>query len=209
VAFWGAKRVEGFIAHYGLQDWWLATFSERERRYLDERYQPLNLPPHTLTQGKWASPGPAATFLNALSTWVTRREDASIAERIHSKVDELGRERPTVGPGYHKGRHFTTYVTDVRNLKKSGKLKEAETLLLELVDATEAQSAVEGLGVAPWYYEELANIYRKQREYAKEVAVLDKFAIRKHAPGVTPPKLRERLEKARQLLASATKPTGQ
>jgi len=40
-------------------------------------------------------------------------------------------------PGYYNGRHFTTYVSDVNNLKKSGKVEEAERLLLELVKATE------------------------------------------------------------------------
>jgi len=209
VKFWGKKKVEGFVAHYGLQDWWFATFSEKERKYVDERYQPMGLPPHTLTQGKWTSSKPVTQFLNELSTWFRRSEDASIAELIHRKVDELGRESPIVEPGYYDGRHFTTYVSDVKNLKRSGELEEAEKLLLELVAATEAENAVEGFGVAPWYYEELAKVYRKQKKCAKEVAILERFTAQKHAPGSKPPKLLERLEKARQLMVSASKSTGE
>jgi hypothetical protein len=153
---WGKRRVEGFIAHYGLQDWWFTTFSEKERKYIDERYQPMSLPPHTLTQGKRTLSKPVTQFLNELSTWFRRSQDASIAERIHRKVDELGHESPIAEPGYYDGRHFTTYVSDVKNLKKSGELEKAEKLLLELVEATEAQSAAEESGVAPRYYEELA-----------------------------------------------------
>ena len=105
-------------------------------------------------------------------------------------------------PGYYNGRHYTTYVNTVKNLKKSGELEEAERLLLELIAATEAESKAERSGVAPWYYEELAKVYRKQKEYAKEVAILERFAAQKHAPGVKPPRLLERLEKARHLATS-------
>jgi hypothetical protein len=105
-------------------------------------------------------------------------------------------------PGYYNGRHYTTYVSEVKNLKKSGKLEEVEKLLLELIAATEAESVAEGFGVAPWYYEELAKVYRKQKEYAKEVAILERFAAQKHAPGAKPPRLLERLEKARHLASS-------
>jgi len=198
----GRNNIEGFIAHYGLADWWLTTFTKAERKYIDSRYQPSGLPVRALTQGKWSSSKPASQFLNELSTWFRSKGDASIAERIHKKVADLGRSEAIVKPGYHGGRHFTTYVTDVKNLKKAGKLEEAERLLLELVRATEEENRVENLGVAPWYYEELAKIYRKQRDYAKEVAVLERYARHKHAPGVKPAKLMERLAKAKQLLES-------
>jgi len=119
---------------------------------------------------------------------------------------KMAKRKTVAKPGYYDGRHYTTYVNDVKNLKKSGELEEVEKLLLELVVATEAESAVEGWCVAPWYYEELAKVYRKQKEYVKEVAILERFAAQKHGPSSTPPKLLERLEKARQLMVSANKP---
>ena len=102
-------------------------------------------------------------------------------------------------PGFLRGRHFTTYIQDVNNLKKSGNIAEAEKLLLELVNATEKESRVENTGVAPWYYEELAKIYRKTKDYQKEVSILERFSKQKHARGVGPKKLLERLEKAKKL----------
>ena len=200
------KKVEGFIAYYNLQEWWFATFAEKERKYIDDRYQPMGLPPHTLTQGVRTSSKPITQFLNELSIWFRTNKDASIAERIHKKVDELGCSNPIVKPGYYNGHHFTTYVSDVTALKKQGELAEAVKLLLELITATEAENAAAGTGLAPWYYEELAKIYRKQKDYAKEVAILERYASQKYAPGSKPLELLERIDKARQLLASENKP---
>jgi hypothetical protein len=101
--------------------------------------------------------------------------------------------------GYVDGKHFTEYVEDVKDLKRAGDMDSAEPLLLRLVDATESECAVDGWGVAPWYYEQLAIVYRRQRLYDKEVAILERFAAQKHAPGVTPGQLMERLSRARAL----------
>lgn len=197
---WGKTKVEGYIAFYNLTDWWLTTLTDVERQYMDERYQPLGLPSHTLTQGKRSSSKSASQFLNELSTWFKGKKDISIAERIHKKVDELGQSQPVEGPGYYKGRHFTTYVSDVERLKKAGKLEDAKILLLDLVNATEEEDRMTQSGVAPWYYEELAKIYRKQMEYSSEVAILERYAKLRHAHGVKSAQLMDRLIKAKQLL---------
>ncbi len=106
--------------------------------------------------------------------------------------------KPTSGPGYYKGKHFTAYVEDFKALKREGKLDETEELLLHLVDATEAESKADGMVVAPAYYEHLAIIYRKQNEREKELAILDRYAAQEHPQEA---KLMERREKVRKLLA--------
>lgn len=111
-----------------------------------------------------------------------------------------GRTRaPRAGPGTVDGIHNTDYVDEVRHLRREGMDEEAERLLLRLVDALEAEAAAEGWGVAPWYCEQLAIIYRKRKDYASEVAILERFSRHKHAPGASPPKLLERLKRARSL----------
>ncbi len=111
-------------------------------------------------------------------------------------------------PGHYNGKHFTAYVSDVENLKRDGKLEEAEKLLVELVKATEKENSIEKHGVAPWYYEQLAIIYRKQKSYHKEVSILERFSKQKPAkhwgiddisqlPEIHP--LLKRLEKAKIL----------
>ena len=95
--------------------------------------------------------------------------------------------------GYYKGRHFTEYVDEVRSLKRAGRLEDAVGLLLNLVKATEAESRATGGGVAPWYYEHLAIVYRKQKDSVNEKRLLVRFAEQVHAPGAKPKKLLQRL----------------
>ena len=60
----------------------------------------------------------------------------------------MGTEKQVSQPGLYKGRHFTSYVTEVRALKRAGRLQEAEVLLIGLVEATEAESRSDRCGVA-------------------------------------------------------------
>ena len=103
----------------------------------------------------------------------------------------------TSSPGTFQGRHFTEYVDEVKALEKAGRQDEAEALLLHLVDATEAECALQGLGVAPWYYGRLAIIYRQQRRAEDELAILERFARQQHSPGAKSRELLKRLEKCR------------
>ena len=93
---------------------------------------------------------------------------------------------------------------DIRQLVMQGRVEEAEELLLKLVKAAEHESTATGLGVDAAPYERLAIIYRKQRRYEDEIEILERFARQKHAPGVTPGKLLNRLKKAR--IAAGTPP---
>ncbi len=99
-------------------------------------------------------------------------------------------------PGEYKGRHYTEYVDEVTSLKREGRLDEATALLLALIDATEAEAKAEKMIVAPWYYEQLAIIYRGQKDYAAEVTILERYARQPHGPKDT---LSARLKKSRAL----------
>jgi hypothetical protein len=100
-----------------------------------------------------------------------------------------------IEPGLYNGRHYTEYVGEVQRLMREDKLDNAEKLLLELVNATENESQNDGCGVAPWYYERLAVLYRKKKDKESEIKILERYARQKHAPGATPPKLMARLTK--------------
>ncbi len=94
--------------------------------------------------------------------------------------------------------HYSAYVRDVKELKRRKEHGRAEVLLLALIEATEAESRAEGCGVAPWYYEQLAIVRRKRGDLDGEVAILERFAAKPHAPGVSPPKLLARLDDAKR-----------
>lgn len=101
-------------------------------------------------------------------------------------------------PGFYKGKHYTEYVDKVKSLMRDNRLDDAEKLLFELVKATEREARNDGLGVAPWYYERLAVLYRKKKDLEAEIAILERFSGQKHGPGVMPPKLLARLEKLKK-----------
>jgi hypothetical protein len=98
------------------------------------------------------------------------------------------------------GEGYVDEVQRVRELKRQGRLEEAEVLLLETIEATEAESRRMGFGVAPWYYWQLAIVYRKQKRLDDELALLERYDRQIKAPGSRPAKLRERLEKVREMV---------
>ncbi|TDT63385.1 exonuclease domain-containing protein [Fonticella tunisiensis] len=103
-------------------------------------------------------------------------------------------------PGYYQGKHYTDYVDLVKELKRAGEYDKAEKLLLCLVEAVESESKKENWGVAPWYYEQLAIIYRKQKNLSKEIEILERYSQQKKGPGGPNPKLLERLESVQRKL---------
>ena len=103
-------------------------------------------------------------------------------------------------PGYVDGVHYTEHVETIKSLKRAQRVEDAISLLQKCVDATEAEDRVERMGVAPWYYEQLAILYRKGKRFSDEVFILERYARQRKAPGVLPAKLADRLDKARVLL---------
>lgn len=104
-------------------------------------------------------------------------------------------------PGYVDGRHYTTYVDDVRLMKRAGQFDQAERLLLRLVDATEEEARAKSCGVAPWYYHQLAITYAKLKQPTAELTILERYERQPKAPGARPAKLANRLARLRQRMA--------
>ena len=101
--------------------------------------------------------------------------------------------------GDYKGKHFSAWVDTVKDLKRQSRNTEAIELLTHLVEATEADSRANLWGVAPWYYEQLAILYRKAGEIQAEVTILERYEAQQHAPGAGRAKLALRLQQARNL----------
>lgn len=61
------------------------------------------------------------------------------------------------------GRHYTTYIDEVKSLRRAGDLDAAAGVLLRLVSAVEREAAIPlaGHGAPRWYHEQLASIYAK------------------------------------------------
>ncbi len=96
-------------------------------------------------------------------------------------------------PGYVRGQHYTRYVADVGRLVRAKRGVSAERLLLELIDAAEAEAHATNGGVAPWYYEQLANLYQRRGDHAAEQAILTRFGHERTPSGVSRRRLVARL----------------
>ena len=103
--------------------------------------------------------------------------------------------------GYVDGAHFTEHVTKINDLKRAQRTDDAIALLLKCVNATEAEDSRDRMGVAPWYYQQLAVLYRKEKRSADEVSILERYERQRKAPGSMPPQLATRLVKARSILS--------
>ena len=103
--------------------------------------------------------------------------------------------------GQRKYGNYLDVPAKVKKLKAKGNNKKAISLLLTAVELVEAESEYIGgdWGVAPWYYEQLAIIYRKEKNYSAEVNILERYAKQTKAVGKGPEKLADRLVKAKAL----------
>lgn len=59
------------------------------------------------------------------------------------------------------GKIFSDHMPTVKELKKAGRLAEAEALLLRLQAAAEAWGAITGYGTPPWYESQLRIVRKK------------------------------------------------
>lgn len=97
-------------------------------------------------------------------------------------------------------RDWLAYVQD---LEREGRLEEALNLLGALIIAAEQEAEVSGREPVPAYTERAAIIHRKRRDYAAEIAVIERWERAcppdTRGPGTTRTKLLNRLERAREL----------
>jgi hypothetical protein len=116
--------------------------------------------------------------------------------------------RPTASPALpsrpvvrvpHSAASYLDLVEPIKQAKRSGNLSLAEQLCWKAIASAETESELERIGVPPWYYEQLAIVLRKQGRIAEEVAILERYARQRHAPGTGPSRLQERLLRAREL----------
>jgi len=124
---------------------------------------------------------------------------------VSAAASRVGRVTPpnSSPSGSVKHKHYTEWVDRVKELKREGRIDEAVALLRLLADATEDEAEAKGWGVAPWYFEQLAICFRKQKDLAAEVAILQRYAALHQAPGQKAPELAQRLVKATVNLESS------
>lgn len=97
------------------------------------------------------------------------------------------------------GQPFAGYLDLVKALRREKRIDEAVSLLTRLIDNAEREAKRERLPPAPAYYDQLAGIYRKRKDTAAELALLERYEAIGIAPGVTGDKLKGRLAELRKV----------
>lgn len=89
--FFKKKRIGGIIGFFGLQDWWLNSFTPQERDYIIKKFQPLGMGgSNSLIAGTISDTSETAVgFLQNLSGWFNNPRDKHMAVKILNKAEEL------------------------------------------------------------------------------------------------------------------------
>lgn len=88
--FRSKSKIQGPIDNVNLTEWWLSTFSEAERKYIEKKFQPLWGSEESLTKGKVSfSSDTAVVLLHNSAGWFAKDEDRHLAYRILAKAEEL------------------------------------------------------------------------------------------------------------------------
>jgi len=166
-------------------------FFGTKRRFIG--YVPKDVAKLVVTNGFWDQVQP-----RLLKTYIG---SGGFVEILFQLLGPKGKKYEYSPAESSSGGHYTEYVERIKQLKAEKKNEEAVKLLLKLVDEIEkeAKSQGEGWGVAPWYYEQLAILYRKEKQYDNEVGILERYQRQAKAPSAIPGKLAERLVKAQEL----------
>ncbi|MDT3683736.1 MAG: exonuclease domain-containing protein [Pseudorhodoplanes sp.] len=122
--------------------------------------------------------------------------DGATADADEDEVDDDTRNISLNGLTPEASR-ISLLVDQVNAAKRERRLDDAVRLLLEEIESQETESRSSGFGVAPWYYEQLAIVYRKLDRQEDELAVLERYDRQIKAPGSKPAILKARLEKVR------------
>jgi hypothetical protein len=97
---------------------------------------------------------------------------------------------------------FSVHAKSIEDLKKKKKYRAAEKMLLERIEKAENNNQLDGLGVPDWYYFELAKLYRRQKNYSKEIVFLEDCAKKFLETGEMHRILTARLRRAKELAAA-------
>lgn len=175
------SKIEGYIGYFGLGDWWLSEFTDAERDYIEEKYQPLgDNRPRPLTEGRVVETSQTAGgLLSGLASWFGSPKDRHIARRLLEKAETL----PSLAV---LDRHFVyqglieTYYKD-RDKDPVALDRAIATCEKQIAMAREAALAFkrDGLDPLPSHlgFKQLAIIREKQGEYSEAIR-LSRAALR-------------------------------
>jgi len=143
-------------------------------------------------------------FILGLFGYLINAFDKSKAKNKRIKVNKTPDNRTESLNNYQS----YDYIEKVKELKRQKEHSKAIELLLKIVDKEEREAKVKSkqLGFrwtpAPWAYNQLAIIYRKEKRFDDEVTILERYMKQEGVAGNGDSMMEQRLKKAKELAAS-------
>ena len=177
--------------------WWHAYKKAEELQHPQdevERFQGL--------ARDWFRVRDASVKAERLSSVTSTAENVDLDQAIRDV--ESGKDLADQ-PGYLLGKPMWDWLRYIEELSNAGEVEadRALALVYTLITVAEREAAVSGREPAPAYTERAAILHRKRKEYASEVAVIERWERacppERRGPGAVQAKLAQRLIKARDL----------
>ncbi len=180
------KRIAGSIGYFGLENWWISTFSEHERQYIEERFRPLGLPDNSLTSGCIEyTTETVVNFLTALAGWFSKKQDRYIAYKILEKAEQLAAdEKRIIDIHFLYSEKIKIYYKDREDITCFEKAIEACYQQISIAEsaAQAFRSEYKNLSLpAHKGYEQLSIILEKKLKYQEVINLCYRAAKQKWA----------------------------
>jgi len=140
-------------------------------------------------------------FILGFIGYLVNEFDKSKAKNKRKRVNK----KPDNNTGVLNDYQSIDYITKVKELKRQKEHSQAIEMLLKIVDTEEKEAKIKSRQQgfrwtpAPWAYNQLAIIYRKEKRYNDEVAILERYMQQEGAKGNGESKMEQRLKKAKEL----------
>ena len=109
------KRIQGCIKYYGLEQWWLAEFSDVERDHIESVFQPLGSSDSLTTGDISHSTQTAVGLLSSLAGWFPKPDDRAIARKILRKALDMTASAPVLDVHFLLQQAIQTFYKDRDN----------------------------------------------------------------------------------------------
>lgn len=124
-------KIKGLISYFDLENWWLTTFTENEREYIIETFQPLGSTGDCLIKDEITNASQTKIdFLTHLSSWFKKNTDHTIGFRLIKKADDLITESSDI---------LDVHFLYQAKIELYYKFREDETALEEAINACKKQ----------------------------------------------------------------------
>lgn len=177
--------IKGMIGYFGLSEWWLSEFSEKERDIIIKTFQPLGSSGSSLISGDILGTNETIIgFISVLVGWFKKKEDRTIAYKFLKKAEEMINESSRI-MDLHSFYHSKLEIYYKNRNNDPEALEKAIAACKQQIEiAPKVKNAIKRedikLGIkdsqlpAHKGFEQLAIIEEKQNNYEAAIAISEK-----------------------------------